>query len=92
MSTAALGVVTITPRALAALMHQNTSPVLLLRRHCLGDWGEVTAEDKRVNAMAARNNGRVCSRYRLPAGTLIYVITEGDAGWRATVLMTPEEY
>jgi hypothetical protein len=88
-----LGPVVITPRAIAALMRQSVSPIHLLRRHCWGRWGEVTAEDKRRNAQAVRcGTGRVFSRYSLPSGQVVYVITEGTAEYRGTTVLLDTDY
>lgn len=85
-----LGNVYATPGALQALNWANLSPLDLLRRHALGDWGELDAEDWKANDRAAVQAERILSNYPLPSGTRIWIITEADR--TSTTLLLPEEY
>ena len=62
-----------------------------LRRHSSGDWGQLDEPDQLSNDLALdRGEGRVFSRYRLPRGDLLWIITEADRS--ATTIMLPEDY
>lgn len=61
-----------------------------LKRHCVGDWGELDPSDKARNDQALADEGRLVSRYRSPAGVLFYIITECDRSFTTTLL--PHEY
>ena len=90
-----LGQLVATPGALKALEEAGQSPAFFLDRHLAGDWGEVDAEDKRVNDQALVSGERLLSAYRTLKGERIWVITEavGDDGRRAaSTLLTPHEY
>ena len=79
-----------TPGALAALQETGADPAALLRRHCAGDWGEVSPEDARENDFSLGRELRLLSRYTLPDGTAVWVITEADRS--ATTILLPDEY
>lgn len=79
-----------TPGALQALMEAQTSPIDYLERHCTGDWGEVCAEDARLNDEAVMDGSRLLSAYPLPSGERLWIITEADRS--ATTLLLPQEY
>jgi hypothetical protein len=84
-----------TPGALRAIEESGQAPWDFLRRHLRGDWGEVCAEDRRLNDQALKDGGRVLSAYRTLRGVKLWVITEGadDEGRRAaTTLLLPQEY
>lgn len=89
-----LGRLLATPAALAHLAGQAVSPADLLRKHCWGEWGDLSAEDKAANTLALRLGGRILSAYQV-AGELIYVITESESecGVRsATTMLLAKEY
>ena len=45
-----------------------------VQRHAEGDWGDLDADDCRLNELAAaRHDGRVLSRYQLPADLAVSV-------------------
>jgi hypothetical protein len=63
-----------------------------------GDWGDLTAEDKRLNDEAIKHGGRILSAYILPDGVKIWVITEAQSvdddprSRMSTCLLLPDEY
>ena len=82
-----LGRVLATPGALDVLDHASTAA--LLRRHMLGDWGDLDPEDWDMNDRALVNDDRILSAYTVN-GTALWVITEADRS--ATTILLPEEY
>lgn len=85
-----LGQIYITPGALVALIFNHTDAYRLLYRHCLGDFGDLCEEDKRLNMEALKEGTRVLSAYTLAGGERLYVITEADR--RSTTLLLVDEY
>lgn len=61
-----------------------------LRRHSMGDWGEVYEEDREQNAHALRAGGQIMSVYRTDTGKQFWVITEWDRS--VTTILLPEDY
>ena len=63
-----------------------------LYRHGSGDWGDLSAKDKRENNYALQlGNMRIFSAYEFPHGLpRIWIITEADRS--ATTTLFPEEY
>ena len=61
-----------------------------LKRHMLGDWGDLCKEDIRANESALALGGRLLSKYKAQSGVSFYIITEGDRSY--TTLLLPEEY
>lgn len=91
----ALGQIVATPGALELMAKSNTSATPYLRRHIVGDWGDVCPEDWEANQNALETGERLLSSYKLPDGEKLWVITEaeGDDGTRAsTCLLLPSEY
>ncbi len=84
-----LGVVVATPGALAALDLASVDPSKLLARHQNGDWGDLCAEDQKMNDRDLREGGRLFSAYDTPAGR-VWIITEADRS--STCILKPEEY
>ena len=91
-----LGQVVATPGALEAFQRTGQQPSEFLRRHALGDWGDLDQHDMRANDEAVRHEGdpkrqaRVLSTYRLKDGTKIWIITEHDRS--VTTILLPSEY
>ncbi|ADW68997.1 hypothetical protein [Granulicella tundricola] len=84
-----------TPAALSAIEGSGDNLLLFLRRHLSGDWGDLGADDKRMNDAALKDGSRLLSRYDLKDGKPIYIITEaeGDNGNReSTCVLLREEY
>lgn len=61
----------------------------ILRRHALGDWGDLCDEDKQVNREALAEDGRLLSSYKIRNNTL-WIITEADRS--VTTILLPEDY
>lgn len=75
----------------AALEILSTSDVAeALTRHALGDWGEVCADDARLNVEATRDGSRILSAYRSVTGERFWVVTEADRS--ATTVLLPSDY
>jgi hypothetical protein len=60
-----------------------------LKCHLTGEWGDLSANDKRENELALGQPLRILSAYNTTAGRL-WIITEADRS--ATTLLTPDEY
>ena len=63
---------------------------LALRRHAMGDWGEVEESDRQENESSLFHGCRLFSVYRTPIGVRFYIITEADR--LHTIILRPEEY
>jgi hypothetical protein len=90
-----LGKVVATAAALEALDKAGEQPWPLLVRHVQGDWGDLGAEDRRLNDEAVKDGSRILSAYSLKTGVKLWIITdaEDDSGNRAaTTLLPPEDY
>ena len=86
----ALGQVSVSDEAKAALKMSGVSLNALLERHRLGDWGEMADDSKRENDLSALGllSAPLVSAYELPgAPDYIFVIT--DAEQSETLVMTP---
>lgn len=96
MTPLELGRIVATPSAIAELQRAGVDPAFLLRKHENGDWGTLTASDRRANELALRDGSRVFSSYILETtGAKVWCITEavGDDGHRAsTCLLLPADY
>ena len=77
-----------------ALMESIGSPPVeeCLRRHHLGDWGEIDEENRRLNSVSLGEGGSLGfeSAYTMEDGTVVRIITFEDGS--GTLLMTEEEY
>jgi hypothetical protein len=82
-----LGMMLVTPGVLHELDEAWVAE--LLARHQGGDWGDVGAEDWRLNDQALKNGGRLFSAYDTEAGR-VWIITEADRS--ATTVLLPAEY
>jgi hypothetical protein len=60
-----------------------------LKRHILGDWGDLSEEDRRENEYSLERHLRLFSAYEGQEGK-IWIITEADRS--ATTVLFPEEY
>lgn len=90
-----LGQIVATPAALKELDEAGQVPWAFLARHARGDWGDLDAEDCRLNDEAVKDGSRILSAYSLKTGVRLLVITEAqdDRGNRAaTTLLLPDEY
>jgi len=68
------------------------SPDMLagIKRHQVGDWGELDPEDRESNDQALIYGGRVLSVYFSTGGIKFWIITECDRSY--TTILLPEDY
>jgi hypothetical protein len=85
-----LGQIVATPAALEAIEEAGQTPDFFLDKHVQGDWGQVCAEDKRLNDAALLDEGRILSAYKTLLGVKIWIITEADRS--STCILLPDEY
>jgi hypothetical protein len=85
-----LGQVVATPGALAVLQKAGQGPAEFLSRHVIGDWGDLSEEDRNENQFSLERGFRLLSSYRTTAGVKVWIVTEGDR--TVTTLLLPEEY
>ena len=85
-----MGRLTATPGALAAIERAAEVPGTFFCRHVMGDWGELTEEDRAANADALEHDLRILSAYQTKMGERLWVITEADRS--VTTILLPEEY
>ena len=85
-----LGRLVATPGALRALAEAGDSPASFLRRHVVGDWGELGQEDRQENERSVFADCRLLSAYATSTGIRIWIITEADRS--STCILLPEEY
>lgn len=85
-----LGRVVATPGALAALRAVGQTPLVFLRRHLRGDWGDLEEIDCQANEQALQDGSRLVSAYQVTPQFRLWIITEADRS--ATTLLLPEEY
>ena len=89
-----LGRLVATPAVLAAVTESRLRECL--RRHQVGDWGEVCTEDARENDLSVVHGLRILSCYPIdperPAAddNRIWIITEADPS--VTTMLLPMEY
>ncbi len=86
-----LGRVVVTSGAAEGLSAADIATAI--RRHSVGDWGDLGEHDREANTDAVEHGGRVLSAYTAAAsGERFWVITEADRsvrlamadGWRAS--------
>lgn len=61
-----------------------------LRRHMIGDWGDLGKEDKQENELSLKEGYRLLSAYEGKGLPKIWIITEADRS--ATTILFPDEY
>lgn len=81
------GRVSFTPGVLEKLSIQQI--LELLQRHGHADWGDLPVEAKIENNLAAMQDLRVMSVYKVH-GITVWVVTERDRS--STIVLLPEEY
>ena len=86
----ALGQVLATPGALELLETHQLTALPFVLRHVSGDWGDICAEDRQVNADALQYGSRLMSVYALTPSDKLWIITEADRS--STTLLLPQEY
>ena len=76
------------------LMERVGSPPVeeCIRRHQLGDWGEVDGENRHLNSVSLGEGGSLGfeSAYTMEDGTVLRILTFEDGS--GTLLLTEEEY
>lgn len=90
-----MGQIVGTPGALEALQRSGQNPAEFLRRHVVGDWGDMSDDDKQLNEESLVDGSRLMSVYMTVKGTKLWIITEAsdDEGHRCcTTLLLPDEY
>jgi len=85
-----LGHLVATPNALRAMREAGNAASEFLRRHAVGDWGDLDGHDEKQNAIALREGGRLVSSYQTRKGETLWVITEADRS--ATTILLPSDY
>ena len=83
-----LGQTVITRKAQDRLPPQDYAAALA--RHVSGDWGDVSAEDRRENQHSLRLGMRLLSAYTASNGVKFWIITEADRS--VTTVLLPEDY
>jgi hypothetical protein len=83
-----VGNLNITQNAQAQLSHDDV--IAALKRHMLGDWGEMEPEDIAANDAALTSGGRLFSAYTSSSGQRFWIITEDDR--THTTVLLPEDY
>jgi hypothetical protein len=86
----ALGQVVAMPGALAAIERSGELVVAFIRRHAMGDWGDICDEDKKLNNQAVVAGARLLSSYLSTRNEKLWIITEADRA--VTTLLLPDEY
>jgi hypothetical protein len=83
-----LGQLVATPNALEHITRNDINAAL--QRHAIGDWGDISAEDKLLNDRAVVEGTRILSAYRAANGTKFWIISEADRS--VTTILQPEDY
>ena len=83
-----LGRIVATPAALGTVSQPDI--VAALRRHAVGDWGDVTPDDRAANDDALRSGERLLSVYQSATGSTFWVLTEADRS--VTTVLLPDDY
>ena len=77
----------------ALIENMGSLPVTkCLRRHQLGDWGEIDNENRHLNSLSLGEGGSIGfeSAYQMEDGTVLHILTFEDCS--GTLLVTDEEY
>jgi len=61
-----------------------------LDRHRIGDWGDLSEEDRNENELSLKAGYRLLSAYEAEGLPKIWIITEADRS--ATTILFPDEY
>ena len=83
-----LGQTVITANAQAVLTQEDVN--MALTRHSRCDWGDVCADDAKVNERGVLEQGMILSSYLSAKGVKFWVIT--DPGHEVTTVLLPEDY
>lgn len=79
-----LGQVNLTPLVKASVPPSELFRAL--RRHALGDWGDLDSAQRAQNDKALADGGQLVSEYRTKDDKTIWVITEADRAWTTVLL------
>ena len=88
-----LGRLVATPEALDQLRRLQVDPLDLVRRHHLGDWGDLEEPDIQTNLEALQTGARLMSAYVIEDITF-WVITEAENDCsirQSTTLLLPSD-
>lgn len=85
-----VGKLLLTGRVLTAFRRTKETPMSFIRRHVVGDWGDLDQTTETENNRSVNQGRRILSAYHLDDGTKIWVITEADRS--STRILLPEEY
>lgn len=80
----ALGNVHMTPLVKASVPPSELFRAL--RRHALGDWGELGREEWVLNDNALAEGKQIVSVYRTKDDKTLWIITEGNRAWTTVLL------
>jgi hypothetical protein len=83
-----LGQIVATPAVLGAVSQPDIAAAL--RRHAVGDWGDVASDDRAANEDALKSGDRLLSVYHSATGTTFWVLTEADRS--VTTVLLPDDY
>lgn len=83
-----LGRIVATAHVLQVISHDAIQNAL--RRHMIGDWGELDPDDRNANDLAVLEPGRILSAYCDASHVRFWIITEWDRS--TTTILLPEDY
>ena len=69
---------------------RHSEMLTALKRHAIGDWGDLCPVDRESNDLAILTGTRLLSAYKSATGVSFWIITEADRS--ATTVLLPEEY
>jgi hypothetical protein len=84
-----MGKLVATPAAIAFCDQHLISMISLVRRYLRGDWGNLSASDRKANEQALVDGSRILSSYEFWQGK-VWVITEADRS--STCVLLSSEY
>ena len=83
-----LGKIVITRAAIAEVSPDDI--FIAVRRHALGDWGNVEPEDRQANDDALQGSDRLLSSYQSARQIEFWILTEWDRS--VTTILLPSDY
>ena len=84
-----LGAVVMTQGAKRLMEELELDPAHYLARHVTGDWGDLSADDKKENDYSVARSLRILSAYGT-GDSKLWIITEADRS--VTTILRPDEY
>jgi hypothetical protein len=84
-----LGAVVMTQGAKRLIEELELDPAHYLARHITGDWGDLSADDKKENDYSVTRSLRIFSAYGT-GDSKLWIITEADRS--VTTILRPDEY